>query len=164
MFKYKTFLNLPCKTFKLNTGVNILIPGNLDNLKSLCSEITDYFIRLQECKNRKCLYLSSMSKDVESKIELLNAASNYKNIFWLIDGTSSQFMFMSTAEKLTFRMTLSNLSNKYNNLYIMFITDDYSYVQHNRSILIDNPRIIRTFKSYDTYSKFILRGSDYAIS
>lgn len=161
MLRYKTYLNLKCKTFKFELGLNILIPILYENSEALVNEMILHFKNSKSIKNHKDLFMyitspSAVLNDWDSPEKL----STHNNIICLIDGRHTNFMFMSAAEKLNFRMRLNELSKKYNNLYLIFITDDYGYLSHNRCISIDNSRTARTFKSYSAYAKFLTRGDD----
>ena len=159
MFRYKTYLNLKCKTFKFENGLNILIPINVASAEALVNEIVEHFNNAKVMKRNNDLFMYTHSpEDILCQWNSSEALSRYDNVICLIDGRHVDFMFMSAAEKLNFRLRLNELSKKYDNLYILFVTDDYGHLSHNRCMAIDNSRTARTFKSYDAYAKFLLRS------
>ena len=148
-----------CKTFKFEKGLNVLIPGYFENSESLINEMHEYFLKNQFIKGSKVSYInihkpSELFNEFDSKF----VANTDKSIVCIIDGTSTDFMFMSIAEKLNIRMRINELCKTYDNLYIIFITDDYSYISGSRCMLIENARSIRNFKSYNAYSNFMSRS------
>lgn len=161
MFKYKTYLNFKCKTFKFEQGLNILIPTTYVNSEALINEMLNYFNSTSALNRNNCMFMYTHSPDdILQTWDLPDDLNNYDNFICLIDGQHVDFKFMSAAQKLNFRMRLNELSKKHSNLYILFVTDDYAHLSHNRCIDIDNSRTARTFKSYSAYTKFLLRGND----
>ena len=159
MFKYKTYLNLKCKTFKFERGLNILIHTSEATAEALVSEMLNHFNNDKIMKRSNNLFMYTHSPDdITCQWNSPDVLNRYDNVICLIDGRHVDFMFMSAAEKLNFRIRLNELSNKYDNLYLLFITDDYSHLSHNRCMAISNSRTARTFKSYDAYTKFLLRS------
>lgn len=165
MIKYKTYEDLDFKTFKFNDGLNVLIPFNYDKSKSLLNEMNLYFSNEYNCKQLGDNYflISSPDELIQLSQTLDNEPQDYKPII-VINGLDINFMFMSCAQKLDLRIKLTALINKFKNACVIFFTDDYSFISHTRSILVDNSRIVRTFKSYDAYYKFIMRGAVNEIS
>lgn len=161
MFRYKTYLNLKCKTFKFEKGLNILIPIDIAAAEALVNEMVERFNNAKIMKSDNNLFMYTYSPDdITCQWDSPETTNCYDKFICLIDGRHTNFMFMSASEKLNFRIRLNELSKKYDNLYIIFVTDDYGHLSHNRCMAIDNSRTARTFKSYDAYSKFLLRSTE----
>ena len=162
MIKYKTYVDLICKTFKFENGLNTLIPFDYEKGDNLLSEMTSYFSNESIKKQNDSEFYTLLSPEdfdeLKNNIISENNNSN-KSIIIIINGLSTNFMFMSSAQKLDLRIKLTQLIKQFKNMHVMFFTDDYNFISHTRSVLIDNSHIIRTFKSYDAYYRFILKGA-----
>lgn len=163
MFKYKTYLDFQSKTFKFEPGLNVIIPL-FDDLHStskpshelFIEEFNDYFSEVSSLNDSDILYFNLNSIEDLYKINTKNIK---KKVFILIDGSSINFMFLPLSTKLTFRMQLAKLIKESSNeVYIIFLTDDYSFLNHSRSMLLSNSRVVRNFKNYDAFIKFMTKG------
>lgn len=161
LIKYKTLKNFKCKTFKILNGINILIPLEYDNGIALISEMSDYFSDPSVINKFNIIKYELNSIDDFNKLVCNDLdAIGSKIPLIIINGLSTDFMFIECAQKLDFRIKLSSFFKKFNNAHIIFFTDDYEFVSHNHSILIENSRIVRTFKSHVAFHNFIVRSSE----
>ena len=155
MFRYKTQLNLECRTFKFIQGLNTIIPKNQTIYENLLIEMDRYFSMRANTGPSKFRYIRYTSSD-PNYLNTIDIDASQLTIV-LLDMLDSPIRDLSTLDKLKFKHSLINFTEMHQNVYIINVTDDFDLIESTHSILIDNPRVVRKFKTYSAFINCLKR-------